>query len=294
MGYTRRRSELGLTMIEVAISSFILAMLVGMASWLVWSSAKHVSTSEARMQMDMESREFLATITKELRQTRLGQVHAVDTATIPLLDATTLTALATPGSASPLPTAGTAFYGIRFKIPGKSMDLTNNNVGSFDLPAYVADKSRTEPLNPDWTTEIQYWWEPDAQQKEGAPGAWAENNAPDGVDNNKNGVTDEGVIKRMETTFDTSGNLVTRTVSIVCHDVQLAGPPAAPPLGWTIGKAKVGLTFVVLPGVDLNGVPQQVNRVQVTVTMERQDPQNSKQTIWKQVSSLTEMRNRNK
>jgi len=291
MHCARRRSDLGLTMIEVVISSVILTMLVGMASWLVWSSAKHVSTAEARMQMDMESREFLATITKELRQTRLGQVYAVDTATIPVLDAAVLTAKATPGSATP-PVAGTPFYGIRFKIPGNSMDLTKDTVGNFDLTAYVADKNLANPKNPDWTTEVQYWWEPDSQQGEGSAGAWAENNAPDGVDNNKNGVVDEGVIKRMETTFDTSGNRLSRTVTIVAHDVQIAGPSAAPPLGWPSTKAKVGLTFVVLPsGPDANGVKQGANRVQVTVTMERQDPQNTKLTIWKQLSSVIEMRN---
>jgi hypothetical protein len=279
-------------MIEVVISSVILTMLVGMASWLVWSSAKHVSTAEARMQMDMESRELLATITKELRQTRLGQVYAVDSASIPVLDAATLTGQATPGSSALPPVAGTPFYAIRFKIPGNSMDLTRDTVGSFDLPAYVADKNLSNPKNPDWTTEIQYWWEPDAQQKEGASGAWAQGYAPDGLDNNKNGIVDEGVIRRMETTFETSGIRKSRTVTTVCHDVQIAGPSAAPPLGWSTTKAKVGLTFLLLPdSADANGVRQSPNRLQVTVTLERPDPENKKLTIWKQVSSVIEMRN---
>src|SRR3954468_14107454 len=99
MPCTRRRSQLGLTMIEVVISSIILSLLAGMASWLVWSSAKHVSTAEAKMQMDMEARELMATITKELRQTRVGQGYMVDSAGTPVLDPAALASKATPGSA---------------------------------------------------------------------------------------------------------------------------------------------------------------------------------------------------
>jgi len=291
MSCTRRRFELGLTMIEVMVSTIILSVIVAMASWLVWSSAKHVSTAEVRLQMDMQIRELMGTLTRELRQTRLGQVKAVDSTTIPVLTPALLNAPATPGPIPPAAVASAPFYAIRFKIPGESMDITQSNAGNFDLAAYVADKQLSNPANPDWTTEIQYWWEPDAVAGEGVAGTWAENNAPDGVDNNNNGVVDEGVIKRMETTFTTAGALKSRTVSTVCRNVQIAGPTAATPAYWS-GKTKVGLTFLVLPSTpDANGVNQSANRIQVTVSLERPDPENAKRTVFKQLSAVIEMRN---
>jgi Tfp pilus assembly protein PilE len=295
MASSDRRRNAGLTMIEVMVATFILTAIVAMASWMVWSSSKRVSTAEVNLQMDMQLREVVDKISRELRQSRLAQIKSVDSASI-TVNTVTLAATASPGTASAMPSnagipaTGFNFYSIRFKIPGTSMDITQNNAGNFNLTNFVNDNDTN---NPNWTTEIQYWWEPDAMQGEGVPGLWANNNAPDGVDNNKNGVIDEGVIKRMETTYDTSGLLVNRTVSVVCRDVQIAGPPTAPPATWVAGKAKIGLTFAVFPSAPAvpPALSQKPNQMMVTVTMERPDPENKGTTIVKQMSSTIFLRN---
>jgi len=50
------RSRLGLTMIEVMVSSVILAAIVLMSSYLVWNSARTVSSAESALQSELQAR----------------------------------------------------------------------------------------------------------------------------------------------------------------------------------------------------------------------------------------------
>jgi hypothetical protein len=263
-------------MIEVLVASIILAALVAMSSWLVWGSSKHVSRMEAEMSMDNGAREFITTLTKEIHQANMANIQWVDE-TKPI-DATSTAD--TPGTlhavkppiwtpASPVP-----FTAIRFKIPGPQMEITSGNanpdkndplkkIDNFDLAKFKANADK-----PNYLYEIQYWWEIDNSnlKPEGIPGAGPNGFIPDGVDNNLNGVIDEGVIKKCEVWKDSLGNIQSRKISTVLRDVTS--------LQFTIPGVKWN-------GLDADGKPKWTGAavtagaekiVTVSVTISRPDP----------------------
>lgn len=322
-----RRSEAGLTMLEVVVASIILAALVTMSSYLVWNTSRSVSSSEVGVQMEIQAREFITQLQKEFHQTsfKFNQVWSVDwDATLP--SPLPLTAFnpgtPTPGTKNlyaakvsvaypaadgvipngPLPApVATVFHALRFKIPGKTMDLTTLNANydapvpsgqqkNFDLKGYLKAQSLSvDP--PDYTTEIQYWWEFDQTNavNEGSltgtgpigPGGFRAT----GTDRNGNGVRDEGVVKRLETTYDVNGNVLKRTVSTVLRDVQ-----------WDAANNRPALVFCV-PGADPAGTAYPSGaerRLFVSVTLERADPQNAKKkerNYVKQIATYMDVRN---
>ena len=158
------------------------------------------------------------------------------------------------------------------------MDLTtlnanfNSNPKNFDLKTFKASST-----DPDWTYEIQYWWEVQADEGKVVPGGGPNDLVPDGIDNNGNGVIDEGVIKKLETWRDTSGVVQKRTYSTVCRDVK-------------------SLSFCV-PTRDLTGTafnPNPLKIITVSVTLEITDPRYPKDPlrhILKTVSTTIEVRN---
>src|SRR6185436_15177786 len=101
---TRSSREAGLTMLEVVIATIILTVIVGMASWLVWSASGHVTTTEVTVQLEMSTREVLGMMTKELHQSKINKVEMMDTT-------------------QPIP------------CDGKSIDITNSTPGK--AVAYV-------------------------------------------------------------------------------------------------------------------------------------------------------------
>jgi hypothetical protein len=323
-----RRSETGLTMIEVVVASIILFALVTMSSYLVWNTSRTVSSMEVGVQMEIQAREFITQLQKEFHQTsfKFNQVWVVDwDATLPA--PLPLTAFnpgtATPGTKhayttkvsayypgadgiipnGPFPApAATVFHALRFKIPGKTMDLTTLNANydapvppgqqkNFDLKGYLKAQSLSvDP--PDYTTEIQYWWEFDQTnfKNEGTlaggigpigPGGFQAT----GTDLNGNGISDEGVIKRLETTYDVNGNVLKRSVSTVLRDVQ-----------WDAANNRPGLVFCI-PGADPAGTLYPLGterRLFVSVTMERVDPQNARKksrNFVKQIATYLDVRN---
>jgi len=302
-------------MLEVVIASLILTALVTMSSYLVWNTSRTVSSSEVGVQMEIQAREFMTQLAKEFHQTsfKFNQVYVVnwDTAlTVPL------TAFG-PGTPTPgtkqnyggfvsakypgpdglVPAGATVFHALRFKIPGKTMDLTTQNADydpkdkvksqNFDLQTYL--KARSLSVDPpDYTTEIQYWWEFDQTNlvNEGAVGG----NGPggfkaDGLDNNNNGVVDEGVVKKLETTYDVNGNVITRKISTVLRDVQ-----------WDAVNNRPALVFCI-PGADPAGTVYPggaEKRLFMSVIMERADPQNPKKkdrNFVKRVATYIDVRN---
>jgi Tfp pilus assembly protein PilE len=306
--------QAGLTMIEVVIASVILTVIVGMSSYLVWSSARTVSSSEAAMQAELQAREFLSTLTKELHQSKmvtLRQVNWDSTLTVTPATAFKSPYSATPGTAVPyapctvvpaysgaikIPATGvyltglTTFNAIRFKLPGTTMDLTtlnanhDTNATNFDLKAY---KNGANLTNADFTYEIQYWWElqPDESSSPTTPGNAPNGLFPDGKDNNWNNVTDEGVIKKIETWYDIAGAVIRRTQSIVCRDVQ-----------WDAVNNRPGLVFSV-PGADAGGTAYAAGsekRLFVSLTIEKADPRypkDPKKNIVKTVTTFIDVRN---
>ncbi len=307
----RRRS--GLTMIEVLVATVILSAILAMSSYLVWSSSKTITSSEVGIQLEMQAREFLTNLEKELRQTKMDKIDIIDWTQIPVYNPAAL--VNSPGTVlgakvpflAGFPSAylpaddlsirdpitgvyrpGVApYHAIRFKIPGTTMDLTANKVTAsydfnpknFNLKAYKATGSN----DANYTTEIMYWFEIDGDKTlgtgltagEGLPNqpGYANGLAPDRIDNNKNGVTDEGVIKRMETTFDVNGNAISRKLSTVLRDV--AWDPFNNP-GAAAGAPNGAPSFVWMffasdyQGNLYNGA---VKRIFVTITLEKQDPQ---------------------
>ena len=131
MSTRMNKRRAGLTLLEVLIASVIMAALVAMSGWLVWSSSNHVSSAEVALQLDSQGREFLTNLAKELHQTKMDSVKKVDTTQPITVTPSTLNLPATPGTAvaPPLydPPTMPTFDGIRFKLPGRTMDLTMNN-----------------------------------------------------------------------------------------------------------------------------------------------------------------------
>jgi type II secretory pathway component PulJ len=264
MAKIRSSREAGLTMLEVVIAAIILAAIVGMTSWLVWSASSHITTAEVQVQLEMSSREVLSMISKELHQTKMTKISKVDTKDPIPCDPKSLDPLyPTPGNASapgtypvydvlnkenyvplsqvPAPTASNKFDGIRFRTPGKMLDLVAvNDAGqvksggkwvtptdpnkyvnnanadlngkplpsdptktyqNFDLTRFKVDQGAADASR--WLYEVQYWWEIDntGLKPEGDIGLGPNLYVRNGKDDNDNGVIDEGVIRKMETWY---------------------------------------------------------------------------------------------
>ena len=307
-----RRS--GLTLVEVVIASVILTAIVGMSSYLVWSSSRHVETSEAALQLEMSAREVLNGIVKELHQTKISTIQKVDTTKLIKVDNTTLNLLATPGTLAasisyydpvgipavagppPVPAVPATphstsdFDGIRFKLPGYVLDLTQDTANAdnnaslpldkkmFDLKAYKANADTSA-----WLYEVQYWWEIDTTTTipEGTAGGGPKGFVRDLVDNNKDGVVDEGVIYKLETWYNTDGTLQKRSQSIVCRNAK-------------------SLSFF-LPNRAWNGTDWGGNvyaagprQIVASITLEKADPKypkNPARNIVKTVSTVIDLRN---
>jgi len=318
MSTNKMKRQAGLTLIEVMIASLILAAIVAMSGWLVWSSSNHVASADAALQLEMSAREFMTGLVKELHQSKMDSVQKVDTGTqvagasVTKISVTssTLGLLATPGTASTpsfydpnsvpgpiVPHTSADFDGIRFRLPGRTMDLTMNNKNAdgnatqtdpnkknFDLVAFKA--SATSQTTSAWTYEVQYWWEIDNTQlanfPEGVAGSGANGTVRDGLDNNKNGVIDEGVIKKLETWFNIDGTLNRRTQSVVCRNVKS--------LSFYVPARNWG-------GTDWTGAvyaPSTPKQVIVTVVLEKADPKyptNTSKTVTKTITTVIDVRN---
>src|SRR5262245_19503361 len=142
-----RNRQAGLTMLEVIIASIILTAIVGMSAYLVWSSSRSVSSSEAALQLENTGREFLEMITTELRQAKRSGIAQVKTQTIRVNPPEDIHTIPTKSpklgiDVSPVP-EGVDFDALRF-------DLVDPN-NTFKLDDF---KNSTERIY-----TIQYWWQ---------------------------------------------------------------------------------------------------------------------------------------
>lgn len=189
------------------------------------------------------------------------------------------------------------FWAIRFRIPGGTMDLTTLNANfeksssNFNLAALKANSNNPEA---EFTREIQYWWEIDNTHStvagtaglEGpvngaAPGGYM----PDGVDNNRDGVIDEGCIRRMETVYDKSGVVIQRNYSTPLRNVA-----------WDTANNRPSFLFMI-PSVDPAGQPQLAagsqKRIFVALTMVKADPRDPRKApnLTKTIHTYIDVRN---
>jgi hypothetical protein len=281
------RRNAGLTMIEVVVASIILTAIVGMSSYLVWNTSRTVASAEVGLQLENNAREFLSTLTKELHQGRMGMVRMVPWDANVMVKTTSFS-LGTPGpyvrsTGTPpgidgiIPATATTFRILNFKLPGKSMDLTKTNASvdadpnMFNLKMY---KDTGGVMDTDYTYEIQYWWEIDngTFKAEGAVGAGPGGFVPNNFDDNKNGLRDEGVIRKAEIFYRKDGSIDKRNISTVLRNVPWVYDPAFPN-DWT--KGRPGLVFCI-PDTDGSGVVYTSagteKRIYVNVTLEAEDP----------------------
>ena len=209
-----RIAQAGLTMIEVVIAAIILTAIVGMSSYLVWSSSRAVSSAEAGLQLENTAREALNVMAQELRQARRLGIAKVTTTTIqtdPPADVHGYN-INDPGlgvAVSPCP-EGVDFDGIRFDL----VDPRN----TFNLDDFKNSQERTYT--------VQYWWqvEYDEQREPKGKGIGPNGREPDSEDNNRNGVVDEGALMKMETWFEadrvTVDKKLGRQVTTVLRNVK--------------------------------------------------------------------------
>jgi hypothetical protein len=307
MALLRSRRRSGLTLLEVVIASIILTAVFGMTAYMIWSSSKHTETTEAALQLEASARAFMDALAKDVQQTRLDLVNKVDTTQLIPVDSTSLKLLATPGTAvvpdyynptaqaaTPGPPATPAypvklhtdalgnnvadFDGIRFRLPGSPMDLTPANAKNFDLKSF---KTNTDA--PNWLYEVQYWWEIDSVSgvNEGKAGAGPKGFVRDGIDNNQNGVVDEGIVYKLETWYKPDGTLDRRTQTVACRDVKSLAF-YIPQRKWN-GTDWAGDIYTTPP-----------NQIIATVTVERADPLYPKhpdRNIVRTVSTVIDVRN---
>lgn len=274
-----RTAQAGLTMIEVVVAAVILTAIVAMSSYLVWSSSRAVTSSEAGLQLENMAREALNVMVQELRQAkRLGisQVNLATLRTDPQFGNLHNLAVGDPklGVASPVAT-DTDFDGIRFAL----VDPRN----TFNLNDF---KNSTER-----TYTIQYWWQVDVDEQKSPFGAGAGPNGrlPNLADDNRSGVVDEGSIMKMETTFAADGVTVEeRKTSTVLRNVKrlrFRVPSATSAADIAAGKPAYNS-----------------DRIEIRIDLEIQDPKYNRQQIadkagkeamiiQKTVSSIVDFRN---
>lgn len=292
-----RRAIAGLTMIEVLVATVILSAVVAMSSWLVWSASDHVSTAEIELQLENQAREAVQVIAKELRQSRIETVIKLDPASIKP-DASNMASVTPPGLKDsvtiPNPKPGEAFNAIRFRVPGNTMDLTTLN-------AYYdpTDKTKQNNFNMQkfktsedsaWTYEIMYYWEIDNThiRNEGVLGSGPNGYIPNGVDDNGNGLVDEGLVRKIESWYDANGNLdikLGRKISTLVRHVKF---DAKDGLG--------GLKFTVLSS-DATGKTYTAGSsksIQVSLTLQKRDPRFPKlenRLIERTATAIVDLRN---
>ncbi len=153
------------------------------------------------------------------------------------------------------PNPSTAIFNdLQFRIPG-AVSSGNTVLAEFKQ-------------NPDrlFTKRIRYRWVSDP------------NDALDGIDNNKNGVIDEGVVEKIEDDLNTAGAVIATRRSRICYEVKKKGMDAPPPAG--LGR-EVGLVF---------RMPAD-NRIEIFLDLERADPNNRKNKITRSVQTMVELRN---
>lgn len=287
----------GLTMLEVLIASLILVAIVAMSSWLVWQASDNVATAEAALKLENQAREVLELFTQELRQSKMTTIRKVDRNSISVSPTAFYppgnppvpgnNALTTPNPPVSTPLAYQPFDAIRFRLPGPSMDLTKKNANfnasssNFDMKKFSTNQDSA------WTYEVMYWWEIDNSnlKSEGNPGTGPNGFAPNGIDDNGNGLIDEGVIKKIESWYDTAGVLIRRTQSVVARDVKYDN------------VAGIGCLKFSVPNQDAVGqpyAPGAEKSIQVSLTLQKRDPRypkDSKRVIEKTVSTTIEVRN---
>lgn len=333
-----KNRQSGLTMLEVLIASIILAVVVSMAGYILWSSSNHVTSSQIGVQLESQAREIIAGISKELRQAKMNSVRGFDTTTA--FDISTpspsfhLNAVNTwpdpspgtavtypyvawnirlynPNAARPqppvimynLPSAEDGNpttskpHGIRFNIPGNLMDLDpttintktgirnvnadrNGQVGSdgkvidnFDLGVFK--NNATGSAN--WTTEIQYWRDPDLDNP------WT-----------GGGKISSGVIKKFETFRNSSGVLQNRKHTVIARNVaDLTFVVLAYPAWVTTPAQAVPQGSLPPPNPNQYSAGAEKYMI-VSITLTAPDPKHPKDTtklIYRTVTSAIELRN---
>ena len=251
-----RTAQSGLTMVEVIVAAIILTAIVGMSSYLVWSSSRVVSSAEAALQLENSAREVLNVMVQELRQSKRTGLTKVTTTTIRTDPPVKLSTLADIDpklgtGVKPCP-EGVDFDGVRFDI----IDPRN----TFSLNDF---KNSTERV-----VTIQYWWQVEYDEQ-GTPlggGVGPNGRQPNLTDDNKNGVVDEGVIMKMETRFLADGVTVEeRKTSTILRNVKklrFKVPTATPAADVVAGKPNYNS-----------------DRIEITIDLEIQDPKHGRQKI---------------
>lgn len=360
----RSRRDAGLTMIEVVIASIILTAIVGMTSWMVWSSSKHIATAEIGVQMEISAREVLTAMSRELHQSRMTKIQKVRTDLLIPTDPASLNPFfPTPGvvpvaSAPQFPIwmphvfnpDSNKFDGIRFRTPGAMMDMTGIDmagqvtvydpvtktkskvtpppsrqpyfknsassdkngstyvdpitgkvtvIDNFDLSRFKVDANANQA---EWFYEVQYWWEIAKSSGEDVPtavGPGPSGFVPNGLDDNANGVADEGVIKKMETWYRSNLTVERRTVSTVLRDVTdfkmwVPGVPA-----FVVPNPGTDPSIIANYKYDPSNVNNQFKAgleqsLFISITVSRSDPQHPKDTkrnIVRTYSTTVDLRN---
>ncbi|HLY08135.1 MAG TPA: hypothetical protein VKW04_02400 [Planctomycetota bacterium] len=302
-----KKHESGLTMVEVMVASIILVAISAMAMSMMLSSSNHVANMEVGVRMELTAREVITAMSAELRQAKMTSVEFVNTSVGPLYSsnvpaltdvttlpgsgsvkaATQITSYTVPsyyttpyiGANGSIPANtdyrsdpyGTPniFNGIRFHIPGHQMDLTKNNANADNGNAndnFNLNKFKNSSTTSDWVTEIQYWWEAD-------------------------GTISQGVVKRTETTRDSSGNFKTRHYAIVARNVASLSI-SIPKYPGFVNTTTYPTQVAAAPYVYTTANPEK--QVAISIQMQEPDPKYPKdatKNIYRTLSSIVDVRN---
>lgn len=211
----RKKRPAGLTLIEVMIAMGIMIGLAVMVYMMLFSSATHATNETTNVNLDDKARETLLNISREVRMSGGGYT------TNDLLAATDLFYRTAQDPASPaLPPPRFADYTF-----GCCMDM-----------APIINLT-TKTVAPNFGKVIRYFWR--AATGEIVTGAGV------GVDNNKDGLIDEGDVVRQETL----GGLTTTTV--VARNVSLKGLAFEPTP--TVGTPEFVKIYLEVQGRDSKG-----------------------------------------
>jgi hypothetical protein len=255
-----RRAQAGLTMIEVIVAAIILTAIVGMSSYLVWSSSRSVASSEVSLQLENTAREALNVMVRELRQAKRLGIAKVDTTTLrtdPLygnIHSLAVTDAKLGVAISPCP-EDVDFDGIRFELTDPRDTFNFNDFKNAQERVII----------------VQYWWQVEYDEQKQPPGTGTGPNArePNLIDDNKNGVVDEGSLMKMETFFEpdrvTLDAKLGRQVTTVLRNVKrfrLRVPAAATAADIAAGKPAY-----------------KSDRIEINIDLELQDPKHNVQKI---------------
>jgi type II secretory pathway pseudopilin PulG len=194
-------------------------------------------------------------------------------------------------------------------LNGKTDPLTNKKYDNFDLAAFKKAAGASKSV--DWVYEVQYWWEIDTtalepvRVQEGKAGAGPNGFVRDFADHNKNGVMDEGVIKKMETFYRTDLTVERRTVSTILRDVTQFEMYVPSYPSWVVaepGKDPTKTTSYKYPPVPSGSKAPPPNQfssggeqnVVITITVQKPDPRYPRMSgkiLTKTVSTTIDLRN---